>query len=198
MDRAVTELLLRHKRHLMMIRHYHLNAPGAGKLNLRRRSDAVVAGDDHSRRELGEAMGEFLEFAALATVCDVMDTPLRVRFFLLSFKSFNSLAAERYNHPVFILTRGEEGVKGSGRSVEGYHMYDAMTEVKGYFTRFGGHAMAAGLSMKKACFFAIPPILSIFSLCVLYKKSTPSVELSISTDILLLTAFLIHRLTILW
>lgn len=56
---------------------------------------------------------------------------------------------ERYNHPVFILTRGEEGVKGSGRSVEGYHMYDAMTEVKRYFTKFGGHAMAAGLSMRE-------------------------------------------------
>lgn len=56
---------------------------------------------------------------------------------------------ERYNHPVFILTQGEEGVKGSGRSVEGYHMYDAMTEVKRYFTKFGGHAMAAGLSMKE-------------------------------------------------
>lgn len=54
---------------------------------------------------------------------------------------------ERYNHPVFILTKGEEGVKGSGRSVEGYHMFQAMTEVKQYFTKFGGHAMAAGLSM---------------------------------------------------
>lgn len=54
---------------------------------------------------------------------------------------------ERYNHPVFLLTRGEDGVKGSGRSVEGYHMYQAMTEVKKYFTKFGGHAMAAGLSM---------------------------------------------------
>lgn len=56
---------------------------------------------------------------------------------------------ERHGHPVFILTRGEEGVKGSGRSVEGYHMYEAMTQVKHYFTRFGGHAMAAGLSMKE-------------------------------------------------
>lgn len=54
---------------------------------------------------------------------------------------------ERYNHPVFILTLGEEGIKGSGRSVEGYHMYDAMSEVKHFFTKFGGHAMAAGLSM---------------------------------------------------
>lgn len=56
---------------------------------------------------------------------------------------------ERYNHPVFILTRSEDGVKGSGRSIEGYPMYDAMTAVKQYFTKFGGHAMAAGLSMRE-------------------------------------------------
>lgn len=56
---------------------------------------------------------------------------------------------ERYNHPVFILTRGEEGIKGSGRSVEGYHMYNAMVQVGKYFTKFGGHAMAAGLSMEE-------------------------------------------------
>jgi len=56
---------------------------------------------------------------------------------------------ERYNHPVFILTKGEESVKGSGRSIEGYHMYKAMTGVGQYFTKFGGHAMAAGLSMEE-------------------------------------------------
>ena len=56
---------------------------------------------------------------------------------------------ERYNHPVFILTRGEEGVKGSGRSIEGYHMYEAMTAAARFFTKFGGHAMAAGLSMRE-------------------------------------------------
>lgn len=54
---------------------------------------------------------------------------------------------EKYNHPVFILTKGEEGVKGSGRSIEGYHMYDSMTQVKHYFTKYGGHKLAAGLSM---------------------------------------------------
>ncbi len=54
---------------------------------------------------------------------------------------------ERYNHPVFILTKGEEGVKGSGRSIEGYHMYEEMTRVNRYFTKYGGHKMAAGLSM---------------------------------------------------
>lgn len=56
---------------------------------------------------------------------------------------------ERYHHPTFILTKGEEGVKGSGRSIEGYHMYEHMTRVKQYFTKFGGHAMAAGLSMRE-------------------------------------------------
>lgn len=54
---------------------------------------------------------------------------------------------EKYNHPVFVLTKGEEGVKGSGRSIEGYHMYEHMTRVQHFFTKFGGHKLAAGLSM---------------------------------------------------
>lgn len=56
---------------------------------------------------------------------------------------------EKYNHPVFLLTKGEEGVKGSGRSIEAYHMYESMTEVSRYFTKFGGHKLAAGLSMEE-------------------------------------------------
>ena len=54
---------------------------------------------------------------------------------------------EQYGHPAILLTRGEEGVKGSGRSVEGYHMYEALTEVGELLTKFGGHKMAAGLSL---------------------------------------------------
>lgn len=56
---------------------------------------------------------------------------------------------EKYNKPVFVLTRGEEGIKGSGRSIESYHMYDNMTACSYLFTKFGGHKMAAGLSMKE-------------------------------------------------
>ena len=56
---------------------------------------------------------------------------------------------EKYGRPVFVLTLGEEGVKGSGRSVEGYHMYEEMTACKEFFTKYGGHKMAAGLSMKE-------------------------------------------------
>lgn len=56
---------------------------------------------------------------------------------------------EKYNRPVFVLTRGEEGVKGSGRSIEAYSMYEEMTKCKELFTKYGGHKMAAGLSLAK-------------------------------------------------
>ena len=56
---------------------------------------------------------------------------------------------ERYNHPVFVLTDAEDGVKGSGRSIEAYSMYEEMTKCKDLFLKFGGHPMAAGLSLPR-------------------------------------------------
>lgn len=54
---------------------------------------------------------------------------------------------EKYGKPAFVLTKGEEGVKGSGRSIEAYNMYEEMTACKELFTRYGGHKMAAGFSL---------------------------------------------------
>ena len=54
---------------------------------------------------------------------------------------------EKYGKPAFVLTKGDEGIKGSGRSIETYHMYEEMSACKEIFTRFGGHKMAAGLSL---------------------------------------------------
>lgn len=54
---------------------------------------------------------------------------------------------EHFGRPTFVLTRGEEGIKGSGRSVEGYSMYEEMCRCSSLFTKFGGHPMAAGLSL---------------------------------------------------
>lgn len=54
---------------------------------------------------------------------------------------------ELYNKPTFVLTDGEEGIKGSGRSIDEYDMFEAMTEVKELFTKYGGHKLAAGLSI---------------------------------------------------
>lgn len=56
---------------------------------------------------------------------------------------------EKYGKPAFVLTMGEDGVKGSGRSIEGYHMYEEMTACRECFTKYGGHKMAAGLSMEE-------------------------------------------------
>ena len=56
---------------------------------------------------------------------------------------------ERYQRPTYILTDGEDEIKGSGRSIETYHMYDELCKCKDLFTKFGGHKQAAGLSMPR-------------------------------------------------
>lgn len=57
---------------------------------------------------------------------------------------------EKLNKPVIILTKAEEGVKGSGRSIEGCHMFEELTACKELLDKFGGHEMAAGLSLPEA------------------------------------------------
>lgn len=54
---------------------------------------------------------------------------------------------DRYNRPTIVLTKGQEGVKGSARSIEGYNIFEELTKVKGCLNRFGGHPMAAGMSL---------------------------------------------------
>lgn len=56
---------------------------------------------------------------------------------------------ERYYKPTFVLTKAEEGVKGSGRSIDTYHMYEALNQCKELLIKFGGHKLAAGLSLEE-------------------------------------------------
>ena len=56
---------------------------------------------------------------------------------------------ECYYKPVFVLTDAEDGAKGSGRSIDGYHMYEELNKCKDILTKFGGHRLAAGLSLEK-------------------------------------------------
>lgn len=56
---------------------------------------------------------------------------------------------ERYYRPTIVLTDAEEGIKGSGRSIPGYHMYEELCRCETLFTKFGGHPMAAGMSLPK-------------------------------------------------
>ena len=56
---------------------------------------------------------------------------------------------ERYYKPTFVITRTEEGLKGSGRSIDAYHMYEELNLCKQFLTKFGGHKLAAGLSLEE-------------------------------------------------
>lgn len=56
---------------------------------------------------------------------------------------------ESYHRPAFVLTRAEDGIKGSGRSVEAYSMYEELCKCRDLFTKFGGHPMAAGISLEE-------------------------------------------------
>lgn len=57
---------------------------------------------------------------------------------------------ERYYRPTFVITNAEDGAKGSGRSIEGYNMAEELNKCKNLLTKYGGHPMAAGLSLNIA------------------------------------------------
>ena len=82
---------------------------------------------------------------------DLMEDRVRVVYLPDCHESLAGIIAgrirERYYRPVFVLTRAEDGVKGSGRSIETYSMFEEMSKCKELYTRYGGHPMAAGVSM---------------------------------------------------
>ncbi|WP_353097021.1 single-stranded-DNA-specific exonuclease RecJ [Tissierella praeacuta] len=57
---------------------------------------------------------------------------------------------DKYNKPTIVLTQGKDGVKGSGRSIEAYNMFEELLQCKELLSRFGGHPMAAGLSLEES------------------------------------------------
>lgn len=103
---------------------------------------------------------------------------------------------EYYYRPTFILTRGREGVKGSGRSTEEYSMYEEMCGCRDLFTRFGGHPMAAGLSLPEE---NIPAFRQrINALCPLAPAElTPKVHIDVPMPVDYVTEELVRELTLL-
>lgn len=67
---------------------------------------------------------------------------------------------EKYNKPVFILTDSKDGLKGSGRSIEEYNMFDELVKLRHLFQKFGGHAMAAGISIDRDKFSELRKMLN--------------------------------------
>lgn len=120
-----------------------------------REEAAVLAGDlknlNESRKEM-TAQGLEKAIEQVESTSMMEDTVLVV-FLPECHESLAGIIAgrlrEKYHKPSFVLTRGEEGVKGSGRSIESYSMYEKLCECKEYLTKFGGHPMAAGLSLEE-------------------------------------------------
>lgn len=103
---------------------------------------------------------------------------------------------EKYNKPVFILTDGEDCVKGSGRSIEGYHMYEEMSRCKELFLKYGGHKMAAGLSIEKQNIAAFSKALN--AQCTLTEEDfIPKVHIDIAMPLSYVTRPLIEELNLL-
>ena len=116
---------------------------------------AVLAGDllhmNESRKSMTAVQVE--EAVRLVETGTYGDDKILVIYLPKCHESLAGIVAgrvrERCHRPVFILTDGEQDVKGSGRSIEAYPMYDGLNACSDLLVRFGGHAMAAGLSIHR-------------------------------------------------
>ena len=123
-------------------------------LNAKTRREAVVLAEDlkalnDSRKEMTEKGVE--EAVQLIETTSLKEDKVLVVYLPDCHESIAGIIAgrikERYYRPAFVLTRAEEGVKGSGRSIESYDMFAELCRCRALFTKFGGHKMAAGLSL---------------------------------------------------
>lgn len=125
-------------------------------LNARTRREAVMLAEDlkalnDSRKEMTERGVE--EAVRMIESTSLKDDRVLVVYLPDCHESIAGIIAgrirEKYYKPVFVLTRAEERVKGSGRSIETYDMFAQMCKCRALFTKFGGHKLAAGLSLKE-------------------------------------------------
>ena len=125
-------------------------------LNARTRREAVMLAEDlkalnDSRKEMTEKGVE--EAVQMIESTSLKDDKVLVVYLPDCHESIAGIIAgrikERYYRPTFVLTKAEEGVKGSGRSIESYDMFAQMCRCRALFTKFGGHKLAAGLSLEE-------------------------------------------------
>ena len=116
---------------------------------------ARLAGDLLALNESRKAMTEQGKETAIKMVeeTDIRNDAVLVIYLPDCHESLAGIIAGRirelYHKPVFVLTKGEKMVKGSGRSIETYSMYEELVKCRDLLEQFGGHPMAAGLSLKE-------------------------------------------------
>ena len=114
----------------------------------------MLAGDLRALNESRKDMTEKAVEDAIAEVEDnhLLQEPVLVVYLPNCHESLAGIVAgrirEKYHRPTFVLTAGEDGVKGSGRSIPTYNMYEELNKCKQLFVKFGGHKLAAGFSLK--------------------------------------------------
>lgn len=115
----------------------------------------ILAGD---LKALNDSRKDMTEQAVKAAVDQVENTkvgrdPVLVIYLPECHESLAGIVAgrirEQYHRPAFVLTDAKDIVKGSGRSIEAYHMYEELNKCRQLLTKFGGHKLAAGLSLEK-------------------------------------------------
>ena len=125
-------------------------------LEVKNRREAVMMAED--LKALNDSRKEMTEKGVEQAVEQIETTDLKEDRVLVVYlqdchESIAGIIAgrlkEKYYKPVFVLTQGEHGVKGSGRSIESYHMFEEMCKCRALFTKFGGHKLAAGLSLEE-------------------------------------------------
>ena len=125
-------------------------------LNASNRREAVTLAAD--LKELNDSRKEMTEEGVEEAVRQIESSSWKDDQVLVVYlpKCHESIAGiiagrikERYYRPTFVLTRGETGVKGSGRSIKAYDMFAEMSRCRELFTKFGGHKLAAGLSLEE-------------------------------------------------
>lgn len=103
---------------------------------------------------------------------------------------------ERFHRPVFVLTRGEEGVKGSGRSIEKYSMYEELCKIKDILVKFGGHPMAAGLTIREEDVEDMRKRLNAYTLLT-EEDLVPKIRIDVPMPIDYITPKLVEQLSLL-
>lgn len=120
-----------------------------------RKEADILAGD---LKALNDNRKDMTAIAVEEAICQIEESSLKEDKVLVVYlpECHESLAGivagrvrERFYKPTFILTKAEEGVKGSGRSIETYHMYEELNKCKSLLTKFGGHKLAAGVSLEE-------------------------------------------------
>lgn len=165
-------------------------------------SAAKAAGDLVALNQSRKAMTEEGKELAIQMIesSSLSEDPVLVVYLPQCHESLAGIIAgrlrEKYYKPSFVLTKGENGVKGSGRSIEAYSMYDELVKCSELLEQFGGHPMAAGLSLKEENVEAFRRKLN--KLCTLTREElTPKITIDVPMPLSYLSKELTNQLSVL-